>query len=203
MYFVLPSFPPVLRIREIFLQIRIRMRVLGSVPHKSEYSRYQGGFSYYFCLMIEGSGAGSVLVTNGSGRPENIRIRIGMRIRNNASHPPPLYEITIVGHNPHKWRNFKKGVMRHLQTIYRLFSLIHKHKVLIKSVNVMYIKAFEYRRVQRIALDGMEHVLGITEGTKASMYRNRYRWLCSVYSLCTIITSRIQLNNRIWIIDMY
>jgi len=117
MYFVLPSFPPVLRIREIFLQIRIRMRVLGSVPHKSEYSRYQGGFSYYFCLMIEGSGAWSVLVTNGSGRPENIRIRIGMRIRNNASHPPPLYEITIVGHNPHKWRNFKIGVMRHLQTI--------------------------------------------------------------------------------------
>jgi hypothetical protein len=38
------------------------------------------GFSYYFCLMIEGSG--SVLVTNGSGRPENIRIlRIRMRIQ--------------------------------------------------------------------------------------------------------------------------
>jgi hypothetical protein len=33
-------------------------------------------FSYYFCLMMEGSGAGSVLVTNGSGcgsgRPQNI-----------------------------------------------------------------------------------------------------------------------------------
>jgi hypothetical protein len=45
-------------------------------------------FSYYFwlfCLMIEGSGAGFVLVTNGSGcgsgRPKNIRIRIQMRIR--------------------------------------------------------------------------------------------------------------------------
>jgi hypothetical protein len=59
--------------------------------------------------------------------------------------------------------------MHHLQTI-PVISLIHKHKVLIKSVNVMYIKAFEYRRVQRITLDGMEHVLGITEGTKASMY---------------------------------
>jgi hypothetical protein len=30
------------------------------------------GFSYYFCLIIEGSGAR----TNGSGRPKNIRIRI-------------------------------------------------------------------------------------------------------------------------------
>jgi hypothetical protein len=33
---------------------------LGSVP---ENSRNQS-FSYYFCLMMEGSGAGSVLVTN-------------------------------------------------------------------------------------------------------------------------------------------
>ncbi len=31
-------------------------------------------FSYYFCLMIEGSGSGSVSLTNGfgSGMPENI-----------------------------------------------------------------------------------------------------------------------------------
>ncbi len=33
---------------------------------KSQNSRSQG-FSYYFCLMMEGSGAGSILVTNGSG----------------------------------------------------------------------------------------------------------------------------------------
>ncbi len=44
-------------------------------------SRNQG-LSYYFCLIMEGSGngAGSVLVTNGSvcgsGRPKNIRIRV-------------------------------------------------------------------------------------------------------------------------------
>jgi hypothetical protein len=33
---------------------------------------------YYFCLMIEGSGSGSVPLTNGCGsrRPKNIRIRI-------------------------------------------------------------------------------------------------------------------------------
>ncbi len=45
------------------------------VPKKSQYSKNQG-FSYYFCLMIEGSG--SVPLTNGSGsrRPKDIRIRI-------------------------------------------------------------------------------------------------------------------------------
>jgi hypothetical protein len=47
-------------------------------------NRINQGFSYYFCLMIEGSGAGSgagsVLVINGSGygsgRPKSIRILI-------------------------------------------------------------------------------------------------------------------------------
>jgi hypothetical protein len=34
---------------------------------KLQNSRNQGFFSYYYCLMMEGSGAGSVLVTNGSG----------------------------------------------------------------------------------------------------------------------------------------
>jgi hypothetical protein len=40
-------------------------------------SRNQG-FSYYFCMMIEGSGSGSIPLTSGSGsrRPKNIRIRI-------------------------------------------------------------------------------------------------------------------------------
>jgi hypothetical protein len=48
---------------------------------KSPKSRHQG-FSYYFCLMIEGSGAGyeagSIPLNNGSGfrRLKNIRIRI-------------------------------------------------------------------------------------------------------------------------------
>jgi hypothetical protein len=33
------------------------------------------GFSYYFCLMIEGSGSLSLINGSGSGRPKNIRIR--------------------------------------------------------------------------------------------------------------------------------
>jgi hypothetical protein len=46
-------------------------------------------FSYYFCLMIEGSG--SVYLTNGSrsGRPKNLwllRIRIRIRISSTAAH---------------------------------------------------------------------------------------------------------------------
>ncbi len=45
------------------------------------------GFSYYFCLMIEGSGSISLASGSGSGRPKNmwirrIRSRIRSRIRN-------------------------------------------------------------------------------------------------------------------------
>ncbi len=52
---------------------------IQKVTRKSQNGRNQG-FSYYFCLMMDGSGtgSGSVLVTNGSrcgsGRPKNIRI---------------------------------------------------------------------------------------------------------------------------------
>ncbi len=57
---------------------------------KLQTSRSQG-FSYYFCMMIEGSGfaagSGLIPITNGSGsgsrRPKNIRIR-RIRIRNTA-----------------------------------------------------------------------------------------------------------------------
>ncbi len=75
-------YKPLLRIRDILGRIRIR----GSIPltngsgfriKKSQNSRNQG-FSYYFCLMIEGSGF--VPLTNGSGyrsgRPKNIQSRI-------------------------------------------------------------------------------------------------------------------------------
>ncbi len=49
------------------------------------------GFSYYFCIMMEGSGfragSGSIPLTNGSGWPKNMwirRIRIQIRIRNGS-----------------------------------------------------------------------------------------------------------------------
>ncbi len=51
---------------------------------ESQNSRNQG-FSYYFCMMIEGSGSGSIPLTNGSGsgRPKNMWIRwIRIRICN-------------------------------------------------------------------------------------------------------------------------
>jgi hypothetical protein len=52
----------------------------------SQNSRNQG-FSYYFFLMIEGSGSGSIPLTNGSGsrRLKNIRIR-RIRIRMDPQH---------------------------------------------------------------------------------------------------------------------
>jgi hypothetical protein len=59
--------------------------VIDQVQKKSQNSRNQG-FSYYFCLMIEGSGAGSgssIPLTNGSvsGRPKKMWIP-WIRIRN-------------------------------------------------------------------------------------------------------------------------
>ncbi len=83
-----------LGIRDILVRIRLRIRILRSVlltngsecgsgraennlhhsskikSHKEVTNSRNQGFSYYFCLMMEGSGAGSVLVTNGSGRPK-------------------------------------------------------------------------------------------------------------------------------------
>jgi hypothetical protein len=46
-----------------------------SKDKKSQNSRNQG-FSYYFCLMIEGSGFGPLSNGSGSGRPKHLRIRI-------------------------------------------------------------------------------------------------------------------------------
>jgi hypothetical protein len=101
-FFLLFLFP-VLRIRDMLVRIWIRIRmliqILGDVPLTNgsgcgsgmpkNYGSYGSGtlvkiikksqngqgFSYYICLMMEVSGAGSVLVTSGSGcrsgRPKN------------------------------------------------------------------------------------------------------------------------------------
>jgi hypothetical protein len=83
-------FLAVLWIGDILVRSRMHIRILGSVPlsdgsgygsgrfktygsgtlvnsqkEVTKQSRNQG-FCYYFCLMMEGSRAGSVLVTNGS-----------------------------------------------------------------------------------------------------------------------------------------
>ncbi len=75
---------------------------------KSQNSRNQG-FSYYFCLMIEGSG--SIPVTNGSApgfmRPKSIRIRI-----HDAAFSSAATRITLVvpdGVLPADWRAVPAG----------------------------------------------------------------------------------------------
>ncbi len=59
------------------------------ITKKSQNSRNQC-FSYYFCLMIEGSWSGSVSLTNGSGwgglKHMDPGIRIRIRIRNNIKY---------------------------------------------------------------------------------------------------------------------
>jgi hypothetical protein len=71
-----------------FLKIHLHNFSKIKSQKKPQNSRNQG-FSYYFCMMIEGSGSragsGSIPLTSGSGsgsrRPKNIRIRIRMWIR--------------------------------------------------------------------------------------------------------------------------
>ncbi len=70
------------------LRIRMRIRNTGTFTSFFKDKKWKKlqkiveikVFLTIFCLMMEGSGAGSILVTNGSGcgsgRPENIRIRI-------------------------------------------------------------------------------------------------------------------------------
>jgi hypothetical protein len=74
------------------LLLKVNLHLFSKIKSKkkSQNSRNQG-FSYYFCMMVEGSRSGSIPVTNGSWsgsrRPNNmwirwIRIRIWIRIRN-------------------------------------------------------------------------------------------------------------------------
>jgi hypothetical protein len=67
-----------------FLKVHLHHFSKIKSQKESQNSRNQG-FSYYFCMMIEGSGSGSIPLTtrSGSGRPKNIWIRwIRIRIRN-------------------------------------------------------------------------------------------------------------------------
>jgi hypothetical protein len=75
-----------------FLKVHLHLFPKIKSQKESQNSMSQG-FSYYFCMMIEGSRSGSesgpIPLTNGSGsgRPKNmwirwIRIRIRIRIRN-------------------------------------------------------------------------------------------------------------------------
>jgi hypothetical protein len=77
-----------LRFFAYFLKVHLHHFSKIKVINKSQISRNQC-FSYYFCLMIEGSGSGSISLTNGSAtgssRPKIIwilLIRIQIQIRN-------------------------------------------------------------------------------------------------------------------------
>jgi hypothetical protein len=73
-----------------FLKVNLHHFSKIKSQKESQNSRNQG-FSYYFCMMIEGSGSGAgsefgsipLSSGSGSGRPKNMRIR-WIRIRNTA-----------------------------------------------------------------------------------------------------------------------
>ncbi len=71
-----------------FLEVHLHNFSKIKSQNESQNIRNQG-FSYYFCMMIEGSGSGSIPLTSGSGsgswRPKNMWIRwIRIRLRNPA-----------------------------------------------------------------------------------------------------------------------
>ncbi len=77
--------------RKVFLLITFWRHIYIIFQKKKIQKQLQNtrnqGFSYYFCLLIEESGSGSIPLTNGSGsrRPKNMWIRwieIRIRIRN-------------------------------------------------------------------------------------------------------------------------
>jgi hypothetical protein len=74
-----------------FLKVHLHYFSKTKSQKESQNSRIQG-FSYYFCMMIEGSGSGSIPLTSGSGsgRPKNTWIP-WIRIRNTASNPTYLF----------------------------------------------------------------------------------------------------------------
>jgi hypothetical protein len=76
-----------------FLKVHLHHFSKIKSQKESQNSRNQG-FSCYFCMMIEGSGSGSIPLTSGSrsGRPKNMWIRIRwIRIRNTGTYHNQTY----------------------------------------------------------------------------------------------------------------
>ncbi len=80
----------------------------GKKAKRSQKNSRNQGFSYYFCLMIEGSGtgSGSTPLTNGSGsgsrRPKNAWIRTRIRIRNTDR----ISSQIRIGSDPHHFAGY-------------------------------------------------------------------------------------------------
>ncbi len=65
--------------------LKVHLQHFSKIKSQQEsQNRRNQGFSYYFCMMIEGSGSIPLTSGSGSGRPKNMWIR-WIRIRNTAS----------------------------------------------------------------------------------------------------------------------
>ncbi len=102
-----------------FLKIHLHYFSKIKCQKESQNSRIQG-FSFYFCMMIEGSGSragsGSIPLTSGSGseRPKNMWIRwIRIRIRiRNTEHK--WEKKTLITLNDVKWNTWDIRIHRHV-----------------------------------------------------------------------------------------
>jgi hypothetical protein len=73
---------------------------------KKKQKNKKKGFSYYFCMIIEGSGSGFIPLTNGygSGRSKNMLIRwIRIRIRIHNTAPGYLIMVLTVSTHLQGW----------------------------------------------------------------------------------------------------
>ncbi len=98
--------------------------ILQDKSQKESQNNRNQGFSYYFWLMIEESGPGSIPLTNesGPGRPKNMWIRwirIRIRIRNTAENEvflikkDPYWKLSLVGfpEEERQWWSKKSSIV--------------------------------------------------------------------------------------------
>ncbi len=139
---------------------------------KSQNSRNHG-FSYYFCLMLEGSRSGSIPLTNGSGsrRPKNMWIP-WIRIRNTAvkTTPPIMYKFfDIVIMNLCLSTNIRNGLRI-------IFWSLTNLRVITKPRNYGIITRFR-NYVTTLPLSPSGQGGGILR--KALLQCKDVRWMCS------------------------
>ncbi len=93
--------------------LKVHLHHFSTIKRQKEsQNRRNQGFSYYFCMMIEGAGSGSIPLTSGSGSGSRSPKNMWIRIRN-----------TLIFLNNSYFLNFKDRVVPFLLISYLHFFL--------------------------------------------------------------------------------